>query len=30
MIALLAAIGLVALTAPAVIPLVRWLAGLFW
>ena len=29
-IALLAAIGLIALTAPAIIPVVRWLAGLFW
>ena len=29
-IALLAAAGLIAITAPAIIPLVRWLAGLFW
>ncbi|HEX6337176.1 MAG TPA: hypothetical protein VFZ85_09495 [Jiangellaceae bacterium] len=29
-IALLAAAGLIALTAPAIIPVVRWLAGLFW
>ena len=29
-IALLAGVGLIAITAPAIIPLVRWLAGLFW
>jgi hypothetical protein len=29
-IALLAVVGLIALTAPAIIPVVRWLAGLFW
>lgn len=30
LIALLAAVGLLALSAPAIVPLVRWLAGLVW
>ncbi|HEU4541412.1 MAG TPA: hypothetical protein VFR23_09825 [Jiangellaceae bacterium] len=29
-IAFLAAVGLIALSAPAIIPVVRWLAGLAW
>jgi hypothetical protein len=29
-IALLAAIGLIAMSAPAVVPLVRWIADLVW
>jgi hypothetical protein len=30
LIALLAAVGLLGLSAPAIIPVVRWLAGLVW